>query len=159
MKMKKYALLLILAPLFAAIFAFQKGGNLSKKESNDAWETSIETAYAKAKKNKKKVFVLFTGSDWCYWCKKLDGEVLSQKAFLDYASKEFVLLKLDFPRSGGPNAETLKLNREFATKFGVTGYPTVFITDASETSLHRTGYMQGGADAYVKALQLALKDK
>ncbi|MGM0601603.1 MAG: hypothetical protein ACQETH_17455, partial [Candidatus Rifleibacteriota bacterium] len=29
--------------------------------------------------------MVFSGSDWCGWCKKFRAEVLNQKAFQDYA--------------------------------------------------------------------------
>ena len=40
----------------------------------------------------------FTGSDWCGWCIMLDKEIFSKPEFKEYASKNLVLLELDFPR-------------------------------------------------------------
>ena len=49
-----------------------------------------------AKKTNKPIFALFTGSDWCIWCKRLEGEVLSQDEFLKYAGRKLILFKADF---------------------------------------------------------------
>ena len=41
-----------------------------------AWQTDFQAAQAKAKAQKKILLVAFTGSDWCPWCKKLQGRGL-----------------------------------------------------------------------------------
>ena len=43
-------------------------------------------------------------------------------------------------------------NRELMQKYGVRGFPTIVITDASGKALGKTGYMRGGPDAMKKAL-------
>ena len=45
------------------------------------WYINAEKAFADAKKNNKSVLMNFTGSDWCGWCIKLEGEVFSKPAF------------------------------------------------------------------------------
>ena len=42
--------------------------------------------------------VLFTGSDWCYWCKVLRTEVLDTAEFKTFAGKNLVLVFMDSPR-------------------------------------------------------------
>ena len=41
------------------------------------WLTDYAGALAQAKKQGRKTFLFFTGSDWCTWCARLDREVLS----------------------------------------------------------------------------------
>ena len=76
------------------------------------WLTSYEQAQKEAQSKKKLLLMDFTGSDWCGWCIMLDKEVFSKKEFQEYASKNLVLLELDFPRmkkmppeTAGPVAE------------------------------------------------------
>ena len=45
-----------------------------------SWETDISVAMEKAKKEGKDILINFTGSDWCGWCKKLDGEVFAWRS-------------------------------------------------------------------------------
>ena len=61
-------------------------------------------ASAKAAAEDKDLFIDFSGSDWCIWCQRLDGEVLSQEAFVEGATDDFVFVLLDFPR--GPEARS-----------------------------------------------------
>ncbi len=41
------------------------------------WTEDAQEAMTRAATQKKDLLVLFTGSDWCPYCKKLDEEVLS----------------------------------------------------------------------------------
>jgi len=42
------------------------------------------------------VFLFFTGSDWCGWCKRLEEEILTTSEFKNYAKEKLILVKLDF---------------------------------------------------------------
>jgi thiol:disulfide interchange protein len=53
------------------------------------WLTNYQQALNTAQKENKQVFVNFTGSDWCIWCKRLNKEVLTQKPFIDYAHANY----------------------------------------------------------------------
>ena len=63
--------------------------------ASEGWIADFDEAVKLAKAEKKDLFVDFTGSDWCGWCKKLDAEVFSKEEFLTAAKKSFVLVALD----------------------------------------------------------------
>ncbi|MDY0152713.1 MAG: thioredoxin family protein [Candidatus Cloacimonas sp.] len=117
------------------------------------WLTDYDSALANAKELNRPILVNFTGSDWCSWCMKLADEVFTQKSFNDYAAKNLILLKIDFPSKIAQTAELKAANDKLAKKFSVMGYPTIVILDPSGTEINRTGYQPGGAEAYVKHLQ------
>ena len=95
--------------------------------AQEDWATDLEAAFTKAKKENKNVLVEFTGSDWCPTCKKIDEEVFASKKFTSAASKEFILVKLDFPEKDKALA---KKNTPYAEKYGVKVYPYVILFDA-----------------------------
>ena len=99
----------------------------------------------------------FSGSDWCGWCIKLHKEVLSQKAFLDYAKDNLVLVLIDFPRRKAQSPEEKRQNAALARQFNVRGYPTVLLISPEGKILAKTGYRRGGARAYVQYLKGVLK--
>lgn len=135
----KKTILTVAAALAAGVFAMPAG-------FTDDWDAALKKAAAE----KKTVFALFTGSDWCIWCKRLEGEVLSQKAFSDEVGKTFVPVFLDFPNDKSlVKAATLKRNRELAEKYSIRGYPTVLLLDAKGEVLAQTGYQQGGPEKYL----------
>ncbi|MBR1965302.1 MAG: thioredoxin family protein, partial [Lentisphaeria bacterium] len=57
------------------------------KGPDKSWMLTVEDALVKAKKTKKKVYVLKTGSDWCGFCIRLRKDVLENKSFKTYARK------------------------------------------------------------------------
>ncbi|MBL7215575.1 MAG: thioredoxin family protein [Phycisphaerae bacterium] len=122
--------------------------------STDHWMTDFEKAKQTAREEDKDLLIDFAGSDWCYWCQRLDKEVFSKTAFLQEAGKQFVFVLLDFPNDkSGQTAEIQRQNERLARQFDVEGFPTVFLTDANGRPYARTGYMEGGAQTYLEHLR------
>ena len=102
--------------------------------ANEDWSTDLEAAFAKAKKEKKSVLVEFTGSDWCPPCIQMRKNVFSKKEFTSAASKDFILVELDFPRKD----KALKAkNTPYAEKYKIEGFPTVILFDSKGKEYNR----------------------
>jgi protein disulfide-isomerase len=127
----------------------------SKSGTSDSlnWKTDLNQALATAKKENKVVLVNFTGSDWCQWCKRLSDEVFSKKEFEDFANKNLVLVKVDFPRNIEQSNATKYYNQQLANMYGVEGFPTIILLDKNGRGLLKTGYIQGGVDNYIQQLK------
>ena len=119
------AILTTLALLLTATFA---------GAANEDWTTNLEAAFAKAKKENKNVLVEFTGSDWCPPCIQMRKNVFSKKEFSSAASKDFVLVELDFPNA---NAALREKNEPYADKYRIEGFPTVILFDAGGKEYNR----------------------
>jgi protein disulfide-isomerase len=139
--MKKLMMLAILC-LGISVFA-----------SGKEWTTDMDAALKQSEKTGKPILVDFSGSDWCGWCIKLDDEVFSKKAFIDFAKENLILVLLDFPRSKAMSAEQKKKNNALAKKYGVSGFPTVLILDSKGKVLLKTGYRRGGPAKYIEYLK------
>lgn len=130
---------------------------------SDVWMTDYDAALAKAKKEGKDLLVAFSGSDWCGWCMKLDKEVFSHQDFQTVASKNFILVDLDFPRSPENLAkipEALqKRDKELSETFEISGFPTVLLIGSDGEPYARTGYQQGGVEGYLAHLKELRKGK
>ena len=125
--------------------------------SDENWGTNLEAALTKAKTANKMVFVDFTGSDWCPPCMALHKNVLTQKAFLDYAKENLELVVLDFPRSKPLPEAQQKYNQDLARKHKIEGYPTVIVFDGDGKEVHRAvGFSGQDAAGYVASLKNAL---
>lgn len=115
------------------------------------WKTSFTEAVAEASQQNKEVLLNFTGSDWCPWCVKMDQEVLSQKQFSDFALKNLVLVKLDFPRHKKLSPDEKAQNEQLAKKYAIQGFPTFVLVDASGKEVRRQeGYLEGGPAEFLK---------
>jgi thioredoxin-related protein len=125
---------------------------------NGKWTTNYQQALTLAKDNNRTILALFTGSDWCPWCKKLDNEVLSKDEFKQWAKSKFVLLYLDFPRTIHLSAQLQKQNNDLGVKYGVHGYPHVIFIHASGEALQQwhSGYQDGGVLPWIKEVDDAL---
>ena len=91
------------------------------------WVTDLMKADSISKKTKKPIFGFFTGSDWCGWCHRLQGNVFAKSAFIKWAKEKVVLLELDFPRKKQLPPELQQQNIQLARAFQVQGYPTVWM--------------------------------
>lgn len=117
------------------------------------WTEDFDEALTEAKASGKYMLVDFSGSDWCGWCKKLDKEVFSQKAFKDYAKQNLVCVLVDFPRKTPQSNKQKKANQALMEKYSVQGFPSVLLLGPQGNVVAATGYQPGGADEYVKHLQ------
>ncbi len=123
-----------------------------------AWTTDLPAAQAQARKEQKLVFVDFTGSDWCGWCKRLKAEVFDTRKFGDYAATNLVLVEVDFPARKAQSAELKKANAALKQKYQPEGYPTLLLLDPDGRQLWRQpGYLPGGPDAMIAAIEKARK--
>ncbi len=119
----------------------------------EGWISDFSAAKTQATEANEDLLVDFTGSDWCGWCIKLNEEVFSHDAFKAGVKDKFVLVEVDFPNDKSKLSEaTQKQNAELGEKYGVQGYPTILLCDASGKPYASTGYQKGGAEAYVKHL-------
>lgn len=96
----------------------------------------FEAARSEATQTGKKILAVFSGSDWCPWCKVLEAKYLSRRVFVDEAKNDFVLVFIDVPRDKSILPDTvMKNNRRLVAKYGIRAFPTVKILDADGTPL------------------------
>lgn len=121
------------------------------------WGDDFDKGLAKAKATGKPALVDFTGSDWCIWCKRLDGEIFSKKEFKDYVKDKFELVMVDFPQLKPLPKKKAEANQAIAEKYKVEGFPTVLVLDGDGKVLARLGYMEGGPSAFIAELEKVAK--
>jgi protein disulfide-isomerase len=117
------------------------------------WLTNYDQAQKEAQSKRKLLLMDFTGSDWCGWCIMLDNEVFSKPEFQEYATKNLVLLELDFPQRKKMPPETAAQNERLALKYGIQGFPTVVVFDSDGKPLGALGYEQGGPQVFIAHLE------
>lgn len=101
------------------------------------WLTKLEKAQEESKLTGLPILMLFTGTSWCPYCVKLEEAVFSQKTFKNFANERLVLLLLDFGPGGTAKS---KDHERLQSEYGVTGFPTYFLIDASGKKLAKGGY-------------------
>jgi len=126
------------------------------------WTMDFEAAGKVAAEKKLPIFINFTGSDWCGWCKLMDKSVFSQPAWQAYAKDHLVLVWIDFPNDKSLVPEKfVARNRALAEQFGVEGYPTYIILDEDgKTRLGQLGADRGiTPERFIAQLKAVLKNR
>ena len=130
----------------------------STSTADDGWTDDLDQAKSRAATEGKALLLDFTGSDWCHWCERLDGEVFQTELFQDEVGKRFVPVVLDFPRDPKLVSEEVRArNEELKQRYGVRGFPTVILADEQGRPFASTGYRDGGPEPYVKHLDELLE--
>jgi thioredoxin-related protein len=118
------------------------------------WLTDYNAAKAKAKSDNKLMLLDFTGSDWCGYCKLMQAEIFSKPQFQEYATKNLVLVELDFPRAKPQSDEVKKQNHKLAFEYEVEGFPTLIVLSPEGKPVAIfPGYIQGGPEPLIAALE------
>jgi protein disulfide-isomerase len=112
------------------------------------WSTNYSETLAKAEKTNKKVLILFTGSDWCGFCIRLEKNVLSKKDFDKVVKDKYLLVKLDLTsKTKNPKEKEINyLNRVYK----IQGFPTTIILDSKGNEIKR---IEGAPEDYLKQLK------
>lgn len=123
---------------------------------SQSWETSWQHASEKAKKENHNVVLVFSGSDWCGPCIKLDKTIWQSAEFQEYADAHWVMLRADFPRKkgNGLSEEQTAENSKLAENYNQNGYfPLVVVLSPDGNVLGTTGYKSVSATDYINLLK------
>lgn len=145
--MKNYLLLML--------FVIVSNGVFSQN-----WQTNFEEAKQEAKQSNKPIILIFSGTDWCSPCIKLDKQIFQSDIFKTYATENVILIRADFPRKK-ENALSEALqnqNRKLAERYNPNGFfPFVLMLDAKGAVLGELGYEKIEPQAYVNKLKAFIK--
>lgn len=131
----------------------------AKNSTPAGFTDDLEAAKAEAKASGRDLYVCFSGSDWCGWCKKLDKEVLSQRDFVAAATNHYVLVYVDSPNDKSLLSEhAAKANEGLLKQYKIQGFPTALVLGADGEVKATTGYRRGGAAKYLKHLAALRKN-
>jgi protein disulfide-isomerase len=150
--MKKLSLILALLMIFVVI-SCSSSKKATAEDEGAVWTEDYAAAVKLATESKRPILINFTGSDWCIWCHRLDGEVFSQSEFAEYARDNLVLFKADFPNELEQSDELKAQNRGLAQKYEIEGFPTIMLVDVEGNVLAQTGYIGVSAGEYVEHLK------
>jgi protein disulfide-isomerase len=129
MKKANFVLLLLFACLSMKVMAEPEV--IKEGAAPGVWSMDLDAVMKQAKELKMPVLLLFTGSDWCHWCTKLDTDILDKEVWKDFAKENLMLGYLDFPQDESKVPEAFRArNRALSEKYDVEGYPTLILVDA-----------------------------
>ena len=124
------------------------------------WKTNFETAKTEAAKQNKNILLVFSGSDWCGPCIKLDRDIWKSAEFMEYAKNNLILERADFPKkkSNQLSPEIRKMNQSLAEKYNKDGmFPLVIVLDKNGKVLGKTAYKKNSPTEYIALLKSFIK--
>lgn len=113
---------------------------VAEQKKSTKWLINFDRAMTEARKDDRLVMAYFSGSDWDPWCQKLDEDVLETEAFRDWAAKNAVLLRVDFPREKRISSTVSAQNEQLKMRFSVAKTPTFVFLDPWGEPIARCGY-------------------
>ena len=119
------------------------------------WRTNFDEAKAEANKEDKNIVLVFSGSDWCAPCMKLDNVVWKSEAFKQEAEKNWVIYKADFPKKKANQLapDLTASNQKLAEKYNRGGsFPLVVLLDKTGKVLGMTGFKNVPANDYIQLI-------
>ena len=119
------------------------------------WKTNFEVAQQEALKENKNILLVFSGSDWCAPCIKLDNVVWKSEAFKSESEKNWVVYKADFPKKKANqlSAEQTESNKKLAEKYNRNGsFPLVILLDKTGKVIGMTGFKNISASEYIQLI-------
>lgn len=123
------------------------------------WQKDYATAVDLAKVGNKNILLVFSGSDWCAPCIKLDKNVWRTKVFNEYVADKLVLYKVDFPKRKKnrlPEA-ILNQNKILAEKYGLQNFPMVILLDENEVLQGQLVNLKMTPKSYISKIEDLLK--
>ena len=119
------------------------------------WKTNFEEAKIEAAKENKNILLVFSGSDWCAPCIKLENVVWKSDAFQEEVAKSWVVYKADFPKKKANqlSPELSERNKKLAEKYNKNGiFPLVVLLDKTGKIIGMTGFKNVSAEDYIKLI-------
>lgn len=124
------------------------------------WKTNFETAKTEAAKQNKNILLVFSGSDWCGPCIKLDRDIWKSMEFIEFANNNLILERADFPKKkqNQLSTEIRKMNQSLAEKYNKDGmFPLVIVLDKNGKVLGKTAYKKVSPTEYIALLKSFIK--
>ncbi|KAA1245520.1 thioredoxin family protein [Aquimarina sp. RZ0] len=119
------------------------------------WKYDFEEAMALAKEKDQNIVLLFTGSDWCPPCIKLEKKIFSNPEFKQFADKKFVWVKADFTKrkKNKPSVVQQQKNKELARRYNKKMiFPVILVINKEGSVLGATGYRKMSPKKYIDLL-------
>jgi thioredoxin-related protein len=124
------------------------------------WKTDFEVAKNEASTQNKTILLVFSGSDWCGPCIKLDRDIWQSAEFKEFAKNNLIIERADFPKKKQNQLapELKKKNQDLAEKYNKDGlFPLVVILDKNGKVLGKTGFKNVSPHEYINLIKSFIK--
>ncbi len=107
------------------------------------WVTDFSEAKKLSAAKNENIVLVFSGSDWCGPCIKMERDIWSTQEFINFADEHVVMFKADFPRKkkNKLSKEQQDQNNILAEKYHAK-FPLVVVLNSDGKVLDSFGYIK-----------------
>lgn len=119
------------------------------------WKATFDEAKAQSISENKNILLVFSGSDWCAPCIKLENAIWKSEDFKKEAEQKWVIYKADFPKKKANllSAELTASNKKLAEQYNKSGnFPLVLLLDKTGSVLGISGYKNVTPQEYIQII-------
>lgn len=124
------------------------------------WKTTYAEALTVATTQNKPLIVVFSGSDWCPPCIRLDKKVLKSEEFISFSNENYILYRADFPKKKANKLsdELAADNAKLAEQYNPKGhFPMLVVLNNEEEVLGRASYKRQKPSQYISLINTFVK--
>ncbi|WP_026710779.1 thioredoxin family protein [Flavobacterium filum] len=124
------------------------------------WQTNFEEAKVLDQKENKNIVLVFSGSDWCAPCMKLEKNIWMSQEFQTESQNNWITYKADFPKKKANQlpTELTEQNKKLAEKYNKEGsFPLVVLLTPSGKVLGMFGFKNISPSDYIALIHSAEK--
>ena len=142
----------LIGPLIFLLFSFS---DVSSQPSTDP-----DKAFASAAALKKEVLIVFSGSDWCLPCIRLDKDIFQDSAFTQFAEKSLVIIIADFPQKKKLLPEQIAINEKLAEEYNPQGvFPLLLLVNPDKSVLTSLDYEHYDTHRFIRQIKDAIQSQ
>ncbi len=117
------------------------------------WTDDLNQALTTAKAESLPVYLYFTGSSWCIWCKKMDREIHNSDEFRQKTVGKCLFVRVELPAGGQPTDEV----KQLLENYHISSVPTAVLLSPDGEEITRFRYQQIAPSDYADLLLNAAK--
>ena len=111
-------------------------------------------------KPQSSMLLIFTGSDWCPNCRRLENNILKDSVFIIYARERLSIEFADFPQHKKLEKSERERNIALAEKYKFKGiYPTILLLDSTGNLQAEISYRNQSSSEFIDQLKMLLHQK
>jgi len=118
-----------------------------------------DSAFSASSEHGKPLLLIFSGSDWCPNCRRLEKSVLNTPEFSNYLKENIILLTADFPQRKKQEAALKEQNEKLAEKYNPQGlFPTLVLFEPGGNKKSYIGYKNQTPDEFIDILNMNIQN-
>ncbi len=116
-----------------------------------------EDVFTRARAEQKVVLMIFSGSDWCLPCIRLEKTIFADSSFLEYAKPKLLVFRVDFPQRKKLSQAEIETNEKLADEFNPHGvFPLLLLVNPNRSVITTLKFERYTTERFIDEINQAL---